>query len=166
MDRVTSLAVLRTNESRGQATVEFALTVVLFLGLVFGMIDLTRGVLLYNTVATAAQEGSRFGVVLNDDTWGSGNQFGVPGNNRGTYTGVSGYGSNTIVSKVAGRCAALDAAQTTVQISWPPLSSSRPGYATPLTVTVSHPFAPASGRLIGIGPITVQASSTMYVEQQ
>lgn len=150
---------------RGQATVEFALTILLFLTLVFGIVDLTRGVLLYNTVATAAQEGARFGVVLNHDSWGTSNQFAISGNNRGSYTGVSAAPINTIVWRVAEKCAGLDPDQTTVQISWP-AASTWPGYATPLTVTVSHPFAPAAGRLVGLGPVTIQASSTMYVEQQ
>ena len=152
--------------SRGQAMVEFALVGLLLLMLVFGLVDLSRAVLLYNTVATAAHEGARFGVVLNHGSWGSTNQFAVPGNNRGTYAGISGYGSNTIATKVAERCSGLDPDQTTVEISWPPATSTRPGFTTPLTVTVRHPFTPAAGGLIGIGPITVQASSTMYVEQQ
>ena len=47
----------------GQATLEFALTLVLLLSLIFGMIDLSRMVYAASIVQAAATEGARTGVV-------------------------------------------------------------------------------------------------------
>lgn len=48
---------------RGQSLVEFALIVPIFLLLVFGIIDLGRGVYAYNTIQNAAREGIRLAIV-------------------------------------------------------------------------------------------------------
>ena len=49
----------RTHEDRGQALVEFSLTVVIFLVLLMGVFDFGRAILQYNGVAQAAREIAR-----------------------------------------------------------------------------------------------------------
>jgi hypothetical protein len=53
----------KQDAERGQALVEFALTVPIFLMLVFGIIDLARLVFSYTQVIDAARQGVRYGIV-------------------------------------------------------------------------------------------------------
>ncbi len=145
---------------------EFALVAVVFLTLVLGLVDLGRAVMLYNTVATAAEEGARFGSVLRDPTWGTG-LFGNDGNRAGVYSGIAGYlqttYEDTIVGQVARRCQALDPGKTTVDISVSGISGS-PGRGDTLTVKVSQTFDPVAGRLLHVGSFSVSATASVYME--
>jgi hypothetical protein len=53
----------KQDAERGQALIEFALTVPIFLMLVFGIIDLARLVFAYTQVIDAARQGVRYGIV-------------------------------------------------------------------------------------------------------
>ena len=58
------MAVLwRRGRERGQALVEFALTIPLVLLLIFGLIDLGRAVYISNSLSEAARDGARYGSV-------------------------------------------------------------------------------------------------------
>jgi hypothetical protein len=61
-------ALRRRPRSRGQALVEFALVIPLFLVLVIGTFDLGAGVFAYNSVTNAAREGVRVAIVNQDQT--------------------------------------------------------------------------------------------------
>jgi len=50
-------------EDKGQSLVEFALVLPIFLLLIFGLIDLGRGVFAYNAIQNAAREGVRVAIV-------------------------------------------------------------------------------------------------------
>ena len=52
---------------RGQALVEFALAIPLFLLLLVGIFDLGRAVFAYNTLTNAAREGARLAIVNQDE---------------------------------------------------------------------------------------------------
>ncbi len=52
-----------TRRRRGQALVEFALIIPLFLLLLVGIFDLGRAVFAYNTLTNAAREGARIAIV-------------------------------------------------------------------------------------------------------
>lgn len=153
---------LRIAGQRGQALIETAFSLLVFLALLLGLVDLARGVLLYNSVSTAAREGARFGAVLTDPAWATyygKSPFLVDGNKPATYT-ASGYvGTNTIVGAVANRTAALDPAQTTVEVAYGVTI-----YHDPLQVTVTHPFTPIVAFILGQGSIQVKASSEMRFE--
>jgi len=56
----------RRSEVRGQALVEFALVAVLFFILLFGIIDGSRAIYAYNTVANAARVAARVAIVNQD----------------------------------------------------------------------------------------------------
>lgn len=51
--------VLRRGRPRGQALVEFALVIPIFVLLIFGLVDLGRAVFVNNSVAEAARDGAR-----------------------------------------------------------------------------------------------------------
>lgn len=52
-----------TERTRGQSMVEFALTLPIFLLVIFGLIDLGRAVYVNNSLAEAARDGARHGSV-------------------------------------------------------------------------------------------------------
>ena len=54
---------LRRRRGRGQALVEFALVIPIFLLLIFGLVDLGRAVFANNSLAEAARDGARYGSV-------------------------------------------------------------------------------------------------------
>jgi Flp pilus assembly protein TadG len=54
------------NRTRGQALVEFALAIPIFLLLLMGLFDLGRAVFSYNTLTNAAREGVRLAIVNQD----------------------------------------------------------------------------------------------------
>jgi Flp pilus assembly protein TadG len=75
-------AVRRRPPTRGQALVEFALTLPIFLLLIFGLIDMGRFVFGQSTLSQAAREGARLGAVeafwVGNTTDPSCNQTGGP----------------------------------------------------------------------------------------
>lgn len=60
---VALTAIGRRGLGRGQSLVEFALILPVVLLLIFGILDLGRGVYAYNTVANAARQGARVATV-------------------------------------------------------------------------------------------------------
>jgi hypothetical protein len=60
---MTSMVETRRRRGRGQALVEFALVIPLFLLLLVGLFDLGRAVFTYNTLTNAAREGARMAIV-------------------------------------------------------------------------------------------------------
>lgn len=59
-------AIGRSRETRGQALVEFALVVPIFIIVLVGLFDVGRAVWNYSTVANAAREAARVAVVNQD----------------------------------------------------------------------------------------------------
>jgi Flp pilus assembly protein TadG len=55
--------LIRRRRSRGQSLVEFALSLPIFLLVIFGLIDLGRAVFVSNSLAEAARDGARYGSV-------------------------------------------------------------------------------------------------------
>lgn len=54
---------IRRHHGRGQALVEFALIIPIFLLVIFGLVDLGRAVFVNNSLAEAARDGARYGSV-------------------------------------------------------------------------------------------------------
>ena len=69
--------LIRRHRTRGQALVEFALVVPVFILLLVGLFDLGRAVYTFNTISNAAREGVRLGIV--DQYVGSANTNPVSG---------------------------------------------------------------------------------------
>lgn len=141
----------RRSQERGQALVEFALVLPVFLLLFFGIIDIGRLVYVNNAVAQAAREGSRWGAVAD-------------------RTQANNYPTN-IVNQTAGLMAAVPSPTVSIACFLPydatfsnPVAS---GYCTAgdlLQVKVSSSvqmFTPVIGQLVG--PITVASTSQVVV---
>lgn len=146
----------RRRGERGSNIVEFALILPPFLLLIFGLIDLGRGVYLYNAVANAAREGARYGIVLTPDDYYTLGTVPVAGNAPGTYT-ASGYaGTSTVVGKTTKSTTLMDLSRMQVTVTAPAVF-----FNAPLTVAVAYPFDPIVPRIVGTSSVTITASSTM-----
>ena len=55
-------------DTRGSTIIEFALSALLLLLLIFGVFEMSRMLLIYNTVANAARAGDRYAIVNGEDT--------------------------------------------------------------------------------------------------
>lgn len=132
---------------RGQALVEFAFGIMIFLMLFIGMIDIGRGVFMFNGVAQAAREIAReTSIYPGDGTLGSSaeslamvvaQRSLVPGLETPTYDCVD----------IAG---ALQ------------LDECRPGDWVRVTTTTS--FQPAVPFLVAFGPFVLTSSSTAEIQ--
>lgn len=134
---------------RGQSTVEFALVIIIFTYMLFGLLDFGKAVYDYNTLANAAREGARYAIV------------------RCQYSVGSSYWTTATVTTAAR--AEIQAIASAVTVTPSPVDGSTancsaPG--TPISVQVSTTFIPLTpliSQLIG-GSIALSATSTMYSE--
>jgi Flp pilus assembly protein TadG len=152
---------LRTRRRRSAATlVESAITLLVFLILVLGMIDLGTGVLRYNAISQAARHGTRQAIIHGDlcpaDYWG-----GNWGSSTITVQASDTSGPGTpagavaaLVSPMLGNC---DLNNTTITVQWPNGSNR---LEQPVQVTISTTWQPVTTYLFG-ATVTLQASSTM-----
>lgn len=151
----------------GQALVEFALTLPIFLLLTLGLFELGRAVWLYNTLSGMAREGARWGVVLSQFNEHPGERC-IAGNASGTYDPADTYlGTPTVVGHLLERGPGLDAARVSVTIATSMPCTPEQGYFRdlPFTVTVEYPFVPVVGGFLGIpGTIDLRGQATMRVE--
>lgn len=141
----------------GSNIVEFALVLPLILTITFGLTDLGRAVYDYNTLANAAREGARFGVVQ-VDSQGLYTPLATPGNAPGTYTASAYANTSTIVGRSARIATTLDLSRLSVTVAAPALV-----YNAPLNVTVSYPFRTVMTAFVGDFTINLSASSTMLL---
>lgn len=112
---------------RGQALVEFAMTIVALLALVFGVVEITRLMLCYTTVANSARLGARYAITNSS----------VPGTTV-YYADVSNYKSNTtsVVQNFA-TAGTLSSSNLTVTVAFP--DSSCTGTTSTSTCTGTSP---------------------------
>ena len=123
----------------GQATVEFALSLLLVVVLLVGALDLGRAVCTWNTLRHAASEAAHYGSVPTRTT----TEIKAHPVARATGLGLA-PGDVTVTRGVCGNPAA------------------------PVIVNVHHDFAPIApgiSALWGGGPIPMDGSARMYVEQ-
>lgn len=62
-------------DTRGSTIIEFALSALMLLLLIFGVFEMSRMLLIYNTVANAARAGDRYAIVNGEDTGTTVNQI-------------------------------------------------------------------------------------------
>lgn len=129
----------------GQALVEFALVTFLTIIMLFSVVELSRMVLVYTTVANAARAGARYAIVHGSDRTGSG------------ADGPSGPTSNpTEVVKVIKNVASaglLKSSSLLITVTYPGASND-PGDV--LSVTVIYPYDPFTAYF----PLRVRLGST------
>jgi Flp pilus assembly protein TadG len=144
---------------RGQAMVEFALVLPIFLLLTIGVVDLGRGIWAYNTVAFLARDGARYGT-------------------------IPGHFTPAIGTFVRGGCESMlsDPCAATIDVSYSCVTAPCGITALPAAagggqclvsphspvlvhVHVTYPFEAVTAILWGGGPVSLQATSQMFVEQ-
>jgi Flp pilus assembly protein TadG len=116
-------------EDQGSALIEFSLVALMFIVLLFGVVEMGRMVLVYTSIANAARAGARYAIVHGADRTGSG------------VDGPSGPGSTTQVQTVVQNFASvglLDTSRLTIAVSYP----SGNGVGSTVSVTVSYPYDP------------------------
>jgi Flp pilus assembly protein TadG len=125
--------------SRGQSLVEFSLSALLLVLLMFGVFEISRMLLVFTTVANAARAGCRYAVVHGSDDAATSNQI---------KTLVKGYLS----------AAPMSFANATIAIGGTGGAGGNIG--TTVSVTVTYPYDPWVGFYTGFFSINIASTST------
>lgn len=167
---------------RGQAMVEFALVLPIFLTMVLAFVDFGYGVYVYNTLQQAAKEAIRRGMVISNDC----GAYEQNGNNKAgsPYGGVqasqtyltystdgtgacTGYGSGTnkvtIVGAVANVAGIMDRPNITVAIDGSAPGQSLASAGATVIVTTSYRHRPIFGYIFNFD-VTMSATGTGIVQ--
>jgi Flp pilus assembly protein TadG len=134
----SSRAALR--DSAGNATVAFALVLPILMMMFGAVFDFGRAVWLDSTLAHAAREGAR-------------------------HAGTRGAGSTApatvadIAAVVAREAVGAPASELAISVVWSPGNAS----GGTVTVTVGYLYAPLFASFLAIGPLRLEAESTMTV---
>lgn len=151
----------------GQALVELALALPVFLLLMLGILELGRAVWLYNTLSGMAREGARWGVVLSQFEEHPGERC-IGGNANGTYDPAEPYADTaTVVGHALDRGPGLDSSRVTVTISTALPCTPEEGYFRdfPFTVRATYPFEPVAATFLNLpAAIDLAGQATMRVE--
>lgn len=131
----------RVRGQRGNALVEGALTLLLFLTIIIGLMEFGRYVWAFNEIAYAAREGARYAIV------------------RGS-TSSSPATATTVTQAVQAAAVGLDPNAMTVAVNWSP--NNKPGSS--VQVKVSYTLVPATS-LIPPTSMTVGTTASMVVLQ-
>lgn len=134
------LSARRLRRSGGNAIVETALCLLLFLTIFIGIMEFAMGVFTYNFVSYAAREGTRYAAT------------------RGSLSGAPAT-ADSVRTRVRSQVVALDPSLLAVATTWNP--NNIPGNT--VTVDVRYPITPLVGFVLG--NITVGATSTMTIAQ-
>jgi Flp pilus assembly protein TadG len=138
-------------KERGQASVEFALTIIFVMLFIIGAIELIMLVYTYNVLADAAKDGVRYAVVHGTGT-GAGNCSG-PGGGGVTCTDST---ANNVTSQVTAFAVLSlhDTSKMTVTTTYPDTSSVAPSR---VRIDVSYNYQPFFG--LGWPSVTVYAAA-------
>jgi hypothetical protein len=165
-------------DGRGQALVEFALVIPLFLAIVFGIVDLGRGVWAADTAAHAASEAARFAIVHG----GSANDPCPVGPLAPTWVGPLGplgtcphpstllttskqsiYDTATNAAIGSGAVPTVTACYGTGCTGNADIAGSTNARGTPVTVKVTIHVTLFTGALLGVSNFDVSSTATMVV---
>jgi Flp pilus assembly protein TadG len=130
---------LASRHQPGQAMVEFALAATVLMLLTMGIVDFSRAIWSFNTLAHLAREGARHGTAP-------------------SRTSVQ------IQNYVVTRAVLPDLSTTNVSVTRGVCGNTN----SPVVVTLNYPFYAASGMIAGLwggGALNLQATASMYVEQ-
>lgn len=146
--------------ARGQALVEFALVIPIFLLMVFGIIDAGRLIYTYNTVSNAARDGARVAIV-NQSTTG-----GTTCDTTAAPPAPTAYPLGCAL--FSGFALGLSSANVSVTYRDPadaaPCASMAIGCLAVVSVTGQfQPFTPVIGQIIG--PVSVSSTSKIPIER-
>jgi Flp pilus assembly protein TadG len=135
----------RFRDEHGQAAIEFSLVVLLMVIVVFGVIEVGRLALIYNTLADAARAGARYAIV------------------HGSYSGSpSGLGNTSAVETQVTNITSIAGLSVTPTVSYPNAGtgdSSGNLTGDRVSVTASYSYVPVIG-LAAFTPLQVTLTST------
>jgi len=137
--RITNHESRVTSHQRGSTLVEFSLILPLLLLFTFGVVDFGRGIWIYNTLAQAAREGTRYAIVRG-------------GMNPNPAT------TSDIQTVVKNQATGIDPTKLTVTTSW--LPDNKPG--STVKVKVQYNFSPVT-QLFGVSTIALSSTSQMTI---
>lgn len=169
--------------SRGQALVEFALVIPLFILLLVAIFDLGHVVWANNALATAARESARFAVVHGGSTRSTCPQGPLPTTYGGTVSTAAacGFTPSTLTPWVDSRQGIKDNARNwlngvggtpTVSVCYGAVTScssdtdaagATDARGQQVTVTVTASIGMAAPSFLGFGPFTLSGTATMLV---
>jgi len=112
---------------RGNYMIEFGLSIVLFFGIVLGILDVSRGIYAYNFLAGAAKEGARYAMI-----------HGSSSGAKASATDIQNVVQNWLIG--------MADSSATVTTTWSP-ATENPG--SQVTVKVQYTFTPMSNFLVG-----------------
>ncbi len=137
----------RFDSRRGQTLVEYSIVLLVVLMFVFGLIEICRLMLTYNTLAEAARAGVRYAEVHGDDRYGGGSEgpSGGPGCTAPNVVNVVANAAST---------AGLSASALNVLVCYSPSNA----VSNTVTVTANYAYTPIVS-FIGLAP-TINLSST------
>jgi Flp pilus assembly protein TadG len=155
----------RSELSRGQALLEFALIFPVFVLLLFGIIDAGRAILTYNTVASAARNGARVAIVNQATSGAVNSQSCDTTSGQAWAAGCAVYSTHGTlpISTANVRVVYMDPTDTTTCLSATGYLISNGCLAE---VTVTSPFTPITP-VIGqfFGTMTISSTSKVPVER-
>lgn len=136
----------RRQRGRGQALVEFALALPIFLMLMMAVFDLGRAIYMYNGVSQAAREIARVTSVYRGDPLGSSSQTATV---LATQQGlIPNLGTPTFT------CVDIDGSSITTKCK----------AGEQVKVVIFAPYSPVTPGLSLVGTLALQASSTVSIQ--
>jgi Flp pilus assembly protein TadG len=143
-------------DSSGQAQVEFVLTILFVMLLMFGIIELIMLIYTYNVLADSAKEGVRYAIVhgcdFNYANCSGTCAFAAP-SPQNTCTDASAANVQAWALNFA-RASLHDIPATAIAVNYPDVTSDAPNR---VQVTVSYPYQPFFG--LGWPTVTVHATA-------
>jgi len=152
IDRLKKISVFhqpRTSKSRGQAQMEFVLSILFVMLFTFGMLELVLLVYTYNVLADSAKEGVRYAIVHGTDSAACSG----PGGGGVSCTDSSGANVQGAVQQYA-QYSFHSTSSMTIAVSYPDSSSAPPSR---VQVQISYPYQPFFG--LGWPTVTVNAAA-------
>ncbi len=145
------------NDQRGVSTVEFALLLIPFLLLVFGVADFGLGIWAYNNLSQSVQQGAREAIVR-----GAGSPLGGPGDegNNGARTCADSLPLASIAAQVCTHAHPLNPGNFTVTIDWD-CPFQQCGVTRTVTVAGRYLFEPILSDVFHFPSINLRSEARM-----
>ena len=140
------MGALRRQRDRGQALVEFSLSIIIFLVLMMGIVDLGRGIYMFNGVSQAAREIARVASVHPGTTFGGPEITAVVNTQKGL---IPNLGNPTF--------SCVDIA------GGPGLNSGKCPTGAQVTVSIVAPYSPVTPVMGLLGTWNMQSTSSVRI---
>lgn len=146
----------------GATLVEFAFVAVLLVIVLLGIVEMSRMILVYTTMANAAKAGARYAMVHGGDRTGAGATGVDAASSATSYAEVQTVTQNWAASGL------LTSSNVTVTVSYPKYVSGAGGYAgnypgDPVDVTVSYTYNPLIGYFGSLLNTTLSSTSEAII---